>query len=113
MDIEARKIALVKQILNIENERFIKELEAKLLQLFPKYQSSFKNKQPLHKQQNQNNSTAPITEIRENVSLNELVAEQQTIPISYKEIQKSTKETKWKHSLTVLLEALRVKFIKK
>ena len=31
MDIEARKIAMVKQILNIENERLIKELEAKLI----------------------------------------------------------------------------------
>ena len=48
----------------------------------------------------------PIIEIRENVSLNELVSEQQTIPITYKEIQESTKKTKWDHSLTELLEAL-------
>jgi len=106
MDIEARKIAMVKQILNIENERFIKELEAKLTQLFPKYKSSSKDKNPLRSKQKQNNSTPPITEIRENVSLNELVTEQQTTPISYKEIQAATKKTKWEHSLTVLLDAL-------
>jgi len=70
MDIEARKIAMVKQILNIENERFIKELEAKLIQLFPKYKSSLKHKNPLSGKQKPNNSTPPITEIRANVSLN-------------------------------------------
>lgn len=106
MDIEARKIAMVKQILNIENERFIKELEAKLMQLFPKYKSSLKNKEPLPNKQEQNNITPPITEIRAKVSLDELVAEQQTIPISYKEIQATTKKAKWKYSLTELLEAL-------
>ena len=31
--------------------------------------------------------------IREDVSLNKLVAKQQTIPISYKEIQESTKRS--------------------
>lgn len=106
MDIEARKIAIVKQILNIENERLIKELEIKLIQLFPKYKSSLKHANPLSSKQKQNNSTPPLTKIRENVSLNELVEEQTTTPISYEEIQVTTKKTKWKHSLTELLEAL-------
>ena len=78
----------------------------KLIQLFPKYKSSLKHTNPLSSKQEQNNSTPPITEIRENVSLNELVAEQTITPISYKEIQVTTKKTKWKHSLTALLEAL-------
>ena len=104
MDIEARKIAMIKEILDIDNERFIKELEAKLIQLSPKYKSSLKKNKSLRNKQN--NTTPPITKIRKNVSLNELVAEQETIPISYQEIQEATKKTKWEYSLTELLAAL-------
>lgn len=104
MDIEARKIAIIKQILNIENERLIRELEIKLIQFFSTYQSPIKDKKNLSNKQH--NTFPPIIEIRKNVSINEIVAEQQTSPISYKEIQEATKETKWDQSLAELLEAL-------
>lgn len=67
MDIEARKIALVKQ----------------------------------------GNLIPPITEIRKNIGLDTIIAEQQTVPIGYSKIQKSTQEIKWNHSLKDLLEALK------
>lgn len=104
MDIKARKIAMIKQILNIDNERFISELEIKLIQLFPKYKSSLNNKKLTHNSQKQ--ISPAITEIRKNVSLNKLVAEQQTVPINYKDIRDISKKTKWEHSLAELLEAL-------
>lgn len=106
MNIEARKIALVKQILSLENELLIKELEAKLMQLLPSSISSLKNKKPKKNLTKKNNLNPPITKIRENISLDKIVAEQKTTPISYNEIQTITKKTKWNHSLETLLEAL-------
>lgn len=106
MNIEARKIAMVKQILNINNEIFIKELEAKLIQLFPKYISAADNKKPENRQLKKDTLSPPITEIRSGVSLDKIVAEQQTIPITYEEIQQSNKNIKSKYSLAELLKTL-------
>jgi len=106
MNIEARKIAMVKQILDINNEIFIKELEAKLIQLLPKYVSTANDKKPNNKQLKQNTLIPPITEIRSGVSLDEIIAEQQIIPITYDEIQQANKKIKSQYSLVELLEAL-------
>jgi len=40
MNIEARKISIIQQILNVDDVSFIKELEIKIAQLLPKYQPS-------------------------------------------------------------------------
>ena len=40
MNIEAKKISIIQQILNIDDISFIKELEVKIAQLLPKYQTS-------------------------------------------------------------------------
>ena len=106
MNIEARKIEMAKQILNINNERFINELEAKLIQLLPKYKPVAGHKKSPVTPQKQGNSTPPIAKIRENVNLNEIVAEQKTTLIRYAEIKDLTKKTDWKYSLKELLEAL-------
>jgi len=106
MNLEARKIAMVKQILNINNEKLIKELEAQLIQLLPSYHAATKSKKSLGNQLKQDISSPPIVEIREKVSLEQIVAAQQTTPISYAEIKQLTSSTNWKYSLTDLLEAL-------
>jgi len=106
MNIEARKIEIVKQILSINNEILIKELEAKLIQLLPKSQANSDNKKKSLTNR-QEKSTPPITEIRKNISLDEIVAEQQITPITYAEVRAMTKKITWKHSLAELLEALK------
>ena len=106
MNIEARKIAIVKEILSIENEFFIKELEAKLVQLIPKNAPKLKRKKAQNKSSENKSRTPPITEIRKNVSLDTIVSEQQTVPITYEEIQAMIEEVTWEHSLEELLEVL-------
>lgn len=110
MNIEARKISMIQQILNIDNELFIAELERKILELLPNYKSSSENKKsfPLQnvKVKSISAKSPPIVDIRHNVSLDEIVAEQQTIPISYLDIQVLAKETEWEYSLKELLEAI-------
>ncbi len=106
MNIEARKIAIVKQILGIENELLIKELEAKLIQLIPRNLTKRKKKKSEHQPPTKKYTTPPITKIRKNVNLDTIVSEQKTIPITYKEIQAMNEEITWEQSLEELLEAL-------
>ncbi len=49
MDIEARKISIIQHILNIDNEFFVKELETKLAQLLPAYQSVLEEQKKIAK----------------------------------------------------------------
>lgn len=106
MNIEARKIALVKQILSLQNELLIKELEAKLVQLIPRNLTKVKNKKSETQPSKKKHKTPPITKIRKNVSLETIVSEQKTIPITYKEIQVMNKDITWEQSLEELLKAL-------
>jgi len=106
MNIEARKIAIVQQILSINNESSIKELEAKLIQLIPKSPPSLKNKKSENQSSKKKPTTPPITKIRKNVSLDTIVSEQETTPITYKEIQAMVDDMDWNHSLEELLDAL-------
>lgn len=102
MSIEARKIALVQEILGINNEKFIKELELKIIQLLPQPQSSTSSIDT----NNETKLNPPITEIRKNVNLDEIIAEQKTSAIGYEEIQELAKEGEWDYSLKELLAAL-------
>lgn len=110
MNIEARKISIIQQILNIDNDYFVKELEAMMAQLLPKYQPVLDNDKPIAEAPNEVNhlpqTMPPVVEIRKNVSLAEIVAEQNTTSISYAEIQDLAKEGNWTYSLNELLAAI-------
>lgn len=54
-----------------------------------------------------NNLTPPTTEIRKNVSLDTIIAEQQITPITYQEINDMVEDMDWEYTLAELLAALK------
>ncbi len=62
MNIEARKISIIQQILNVNDASFIKELEAEIAQLLPKYQISSNEKKLIPLDTNEQNHLTSLSE---------------------------------------------------
>lgn len=62
MNIEARKISIIQHVLSIDNDSFIKELETKLAQLLPAYQSALEEQQKIAKKATAAKTIKALTE---------------------------------------------------
>ena len=84
-------------------ELFIKEVSNILLK---KQQKEDKKKLSDKKKSPNKNATLATVEIRKNVSLDQIVKEQKTTPISYSQIKDLAKKGDWNYSLKELLVEL-------
>jgi len=90
--VEAKKLNIIKVIMSIDNAQALDQLEEQVIQL--------------KRQTEQPDIAAAIRPIRKNVTLEQIVEEQNYKPISYQEFRKKADEIEWEEPLEELLGML-------
>lgn len=119
MNIEARKISIIQQILSIDNASFVKELENVLAQLLPKYHPSSDNNNDILSSPKSKKAIPPLTEetsallLKINEGLPHPIQERYN-DLSLKTIQETLTEEEHQELLTLvpIVEAQTVKRLK-
>ena len=90
--VEVRKLNIIKVIMSIDNDDALRKIENQAI----KIKSQIKKP----------NVFDAVKPIRENITIDQIVKEQNYKPITYQEFRKKADEIEWEESLEELLEML-------